>query len=79
MRLHPLRRADARRRPSDRLAELGLEPGGYHLAVARFEPENHLDALVDGRLRSTAAPLVVVGGAPYAGGYERRVRDLAGG
>jgi glycosyltransferase involved in cell wall biosynthesis len=65
---------------SDRLAELGLEPGGYHLVVARFERENHLDVVVEGRLRSTAtAPLVVVGGAPYAEGYERRVRDLAAG
>jgi glycosyltransferase involved in cell wall biosynthesis len=64
---------------SDRLAELGLEPGGYHLVVARFERENHLDVVVEGRLRSTAtAPLVVVGGAPYAEGYERRVRELVG-
>jgi glycosyltransferase involved in cell wall biosynthesis len=65
---------------SDRLVELGLEPGGYHLAVARFERENHLDVLVTGRLRSpAAAPLVVVGGAPYAQAYEREVRMLAAG
>jgi glycosyltransferase involved in cell wall biosynthesis len=65
---------------SDRLAERGLEPGAYHLAVARFEPENHLAELVEGRLRSTAAaPLVVVGGAPYADAYERGVRDRAAG
>jgi hypothetical protein len=36
---------------SDRLAELGLTPGGYHLAVARFEPENHVDVIVDGYTR----------------------------
>ena len=31
---------------SDRLGELDLEPQGYHLIVARFEPENHvLDAV----------------------------------
>jgi glycosyltransferase involved in cell wall biosynthesis len=65
---------------SDRLAAHGLEPRGYHLVVARFEPENHLDELVDGRLRSTAAqPLVVVGGAPYAQEYETRVRARAAG
>lgn len=65
---------------SDRLAAHGLEPRGYHLVVARFEPENHLDELVDGRLRSTAAqPLVVVGGAPYAHDYESRVRARAAG
>ena len=63
---------------SDRLAAHGLEPRGYHLVVARFEPENHLDELVDGRLRSAAAqPLVVVGGAPYAQEYETRVRARA--
>jgi glycosyltransferase involved in cell wall biosynthesis len=66
--------------PADRLGELGLQPDGYHLVVARFEPENHLDVLVDGRLRSAAArPLVVVGGAPYAESYESRVRALAAG
>lgn len=64
----------------ERLGPLGLEPGGYHLAVARLEPENHVDVLVRGRLRSAAAwPLVVVGGAPYAADYERGVRALAAG
>lgn len=63
---------------SDRLAELGLVSGGYHLVVARFEPENHVDLIVDGYRRSTAAkPLVVVGSAPYAGEYTRRVHALA--
>ena len=65
---------------AQRLASVGLEPDAYHLVVARFEPENHLDVLVEGRLRSTATkPLVVVGGAPYAGTYERRVRTAAAG
>jgi glycosyltransferase involved in cell wall biosynthesis len=62
----------------DRLAELGLEPGGYHLVVARFEPENHVDVIVDGYRRSTATkPLVVVGSAPYADEYTARVHELA--
>ncbi|PRY49338.1 glycosyltransferase involved in cell wall biosynthesis [Geodermatophilus tzadiensis] len=61
-----------------RLAELGLEPGGYHLAVARFEPENHVDVVVEGYAASDAAlPLVVVGSAPYADDYTRRVHALA--
>ncbi len=65
---------------ADRLGALGLDPRGYHLVVARFEPENHLDELVEGRLLSTATqPLVVVGGAPYAEGYESRVRARAAG
>ena len=69
----PIVSADA-----DRLAELGLEPGGFHLVVARFEPENHLRELVEGQLGSRAElPLVVVGGAPYAAAYETEVRGLA--
>jgi glycosyltransferase involved in cell wall biosynthesis len=63
---------------SDRLAELDLEPGGYHLVVARFEPENHVDVIVDGYRRSGATkPLVVVGSAPYSDEYTGRVRALA--
>jgi len=62
----------------DRLAELGLESRGYHLVVARFEPENHVDVIVDGYVRSDAGlPLVVVGSAPYADDYTRRVHALA--
>jgi glycosyltransferase involved in cell wall biosynthesis len=63
---------------ADRLAELGLTPGGYHIVVARFEPENHVDVIVEGYRRSGAAkPLVVVGSAPYAGEYTARVHGLA--
>jgi glycosyltransferase involved in cell wall biosynthesis len=61
-----------------RLAELGLEPGGYHLVVARFEPENHVDVIVEGYAASSARkPLVVVGSAPYSDAYTARVRSLA--
>jgi glycosyltransferase involved in cell wall biosynthesis len=64
--------------PADRLAELGLEAGGYHLVVARFEPENHVDVIVDGYRRSRARkPLVVVGSAPYSDAYTERVHELA--
>jgi glycosyltransferase involved in cell wall biosynthesis len=63
---------------SDRLAELGLEPGGYHLVVARFEPENHVDVIVEGYRRSSATkPLVVVGSAPYSDAYTARVHAAA--
>ncbi len=62
----------------DRLHELGLERHGYHLVVARFEPENHADVIVDGYVRSTAAmPLVVVGSAPYADSYTEKIHALA--
>ena len=30
--------------------------GGYHLVVARFEPENHVDVIVEGYRRSAARP-----------------------
>ena len=50
--------------------EAELAPGGYHLVVARFEPENHVDVIVEGYVRSGAElPLVVVGSAPYADEY----------
>ena len=63
---------------SDRLAELGLTSRGYHLVVARFEPENHVDVIVDGYRRSEATlPLVVVGSAPYADQHTARIHSLA--
>lgn len=63
---------------TDRLAELSLEAGGYHLVVARFEIENHVDVVVDGYTRSSARrPLVVVGSAPYSDEYTRRIESLA--
>lgn len=63
---------------ADRLAEVGLLPGRYHLAVARFEPENHLHLVVEGYVRSRARlPLVVVGTAPYSDGYTATVHALA--
>lgn len=66
--------------PSDGLVRLGLEPGRFHLVVARFEPENHVEEIVEGYKRSGAVlPLVVVGSAPYADAYTRRVQGAADG
>lgn len=63
---------------SDRLAELGVRPGQYHLVVARFEPENHVHLAVEGMLRSSAQhPLVVVGSAPYAHSHISHIQALA--
>ncbi|MBE1874790.1 DUF1972 domain-containing protein [Myceligenerans pegani] len=65
---------------SDRLEELGLKSGGYHLVVARFEPENHVDVIVEGYVANDAQlPLVVVGSAPYSAEYTQRIQDLADG
>lgn len=63
---------------SGRLQSVGLEPQGYHLVVSRFEPENHVDMIVDGFARSAASrPLVVVGSAPYADRYTRLIHSVA--
>ena len=60
------------------LARLGLHPGQFHLVVARFEPENHVDAIVEGYHRSSARlPLIVVGSAPYSVEYTNRIKGLA--
>ena len=64
----------------ERLDELGLSAEGYHLVVARFEPENHVLEIVDGYRRSSAAlPLVVVGSAPYSSEYTQRIQQAAAG
>jgi glycosyltransferase involved in cell wall biosynthesis len=67
----------APRRP-ELLSELQLEARRYHLVVARFEPENHVDVIVRGYCASAARyPLVVVGAAPYADEYTARVKSVA--
>ena len=64
----------------EKLAGIGLEPDRYHLVVARFEPENHVELAVRGYTSSTAEhPLVVVGSAPYAREYTQRVHAAADG
>lgn len=46
--------------------------------VARFEPENHVDVIVEGYARSGATkPLVVVGSAPYSDAYTAQVHAAA--
>lgn len=63
-----------------RLDELDLSPGGYHLIVARFEPENHVREIVEGFRRSAATlPLVVVGSAPYSSEYTEQIQQAAKG
>jgi glycosyltransferase involved in cell wall biosynthesis len=66
--------------PEDGVRALGLEPGGYHLVVARFEPENHVLEIVEGYHASDARmPLVVVGSAPYSADYTQRIDAAAAG
>jgi glycosyltransferase involved in cell wall biosynthesis len=64
----------------DRLNEVGLSAGAYHLVVARMEPENNVHVIVRGYVDSGARlPLAVVGRAPYAEKYEAVVRRAASG
>ncbi|MBK6762438.1 MAG: DUF1972 domain-containing protein [Micrococcales bacterium] len=66
--------------PAPRLAEVGLTRDGYHLCVARFEPENHVLEIVRGYRRSAAKlPLVVVGAASYSHEYATAVAGAARG
>jgi glycosyltransferase involved in cell wall biosynthesis len=63
-----------------RLSEVELTAGGYHLSVARFEPENNVEVIVRGYTASRAKlPLVVVGGGPYSARYTDAVHAAAGG
>ncbi|MER1995486.1 MAG: DUF1972 domain-containing protein [Arthrobacter sp.] len=64
----------------DKLDAAGLVPNGFHLVVARFEPENHVEQILEGYRSSKAQlPLVVVGSAPYAAAYTERIKSLAAG
>jgi glycosyltransferase involved in cell wall biosynthesis len=56
----------------------GIEPGRYFLYVSRLEPENQADLVIEAyRDVPGDVPLLIVGDAPYAQEYGRRVRDLA--
>jgi len=60
------------------LETLGLEPGRYFLYVSRMEPENHpLEVRQAFETVETPLKLALVGDAPYAQDYIRRVRDTA--
>ena len=62
--------------PSDRLTELDLQPGEYHLIIARLEPENHVLEAVHGYTQShETKPIVVIGSAPYSDWYIEKVKS----
>jgi len=65
---------------ADRLHEVDAVASGYHLVVARFEPENHiLEAVHAYRASVETRPLLVVGSAPYSQWYVDSVRAAAAG
>ena len=58
--------------------KLGLEPGRYFLYVSRMEPENHpLEVRQAFESVRTPLKLALIGDAPYAEEYIRRVRDTS--
>jgi glycosyltransferase involved in cell wall biosynthesis len=60
------------------LSELGLEAGRYFLYVSRLEPENHpLEVREAFEQVVTPMKLALIGDAPYAQDYIRRVRDTS--
>lgn len=63
----------------DYLNELGLTPGEYVVAVARFVPEKRLDMLVDafGRISTCGKKLVLVGDSDIDDQYSRDLKAKA--
>ncbi|HLK62664.1 MAG TPA: DUF1972 domain-containing protein [Bryobacteraceae bacterium] len=60
------------------ITKLGLEPGRYFFYVSRLEPENHpLEVRQAFEKVQTSMKLALIGDAPYAQEYIRRVRDTA--
>ncbi len=57
------------------LKKLGVAPGGYFLYVSRLEPENNAHLVVEAFERTQSSKrLIVVGDAPYAENYIKRIR-----
>jgi glycosyltransferase involved in cell wall biosynthesis len=65
------------------LAQFGLQPKQYLLYVSRLEPENNALGVIEAynalltTTPSTSLPLVIVGDAPYATEYKKRLREIA--
>jgi glycosyltransferase involved in cell wall biosynthesis len=58
------------------LRKIGVEPEKYFLYVSRLEPENHaLEVRQAFERATTPLKLALVGDAPYAEDYIRRIRD----
>ncbi len=69
-----------RKRYSDTLERYGLEKNKYILFVSRLEPENRAHLLIESyKMIKTDMPLVIVGDAPYATDYKRRLKEMSSG
>ena len=66
------------RTPASELKHFGLAPGEYVLFVSRLEPENGAhDAIAAYASSEMHWPLVIVGDAPYATAYKKRLFESA--
>lgn len=73
--VHPVRRP-----PGATLGQFGLQKGRYILYVSRLEPENNALGVIQAyKMLKTDMPLVIVGDAPYADDYKRKLREEATG
>ena len=65
-------------REPERLAAYGVTPRSYYLIVSRLIPENSLEPMLEGFIRSaTTRELLVVGGANYEDAFHQRLHALA--
>jgi len=71
--------AEVARQPAPEVLEhYGLTAEGYILYLSRLEPENNAAMVIDAfRRTKTDFKLVIVGDAPYAGEYKKRLNDMA--
>jgi glycosyltransferase involved in cell wall biosynthesis len=61
------------------LNHYGLKAGTYNLAIARFEPENNIETVIQGHLESqTSAPLLIVGSFANKYGMQLNRKYAAG-
>lgn len=66
--------------PGDLLKDFALVSGGYILQSCRLEPENNVDLVIEGYLKSkTMLPLVILGDAPKGSVYKEKLLTLADG
>jgi glycosyltransferase involved in cell wall biosynthesis len=65
---------------NDILKKFNLQPNGYILYVSRLEPENNAHIVIEAfKSVKTEKKMVVVGDAPYAGKYKKRLKRLSDG
>jgi glycosyltransferase involved in cell wall biosynthesis len=69
-----------RKRDPQAIEQFGVEPEKYFLYVSRLEPENNAAMLIEAyRKVKSDIKLVIVGDAPYANEYKRKLKDLSAG